>query len=67
MTQTGEVLVLKELRKRISAEVRSVGVKPYSHNIIGLILSQINDAFGREAANQAIVDFDLEKLGWKQR
>ena len=55
---------LKELRERIEDERVDVGVKPYSHNIIGLLLGEIAENYGAEYANAAIEDFDLEELGW---
>lgn len=57
---------LKELRKQIEKEVPYVDIKPYSHNIIGLVLMQISQQFGKEEANRAIEDFDLESMGWRK-
>ena len=48
----------------IEREVMFVGVKPYSHNIISLALQAISLHYGTEAANKAIEDQDLERLGW---
>jgi hypothetical protein len=55
---------LEELRANIQKEVPYVDIKPFSHNIIGLVLSQIADEFGKVEANKAIEDFGLESLGW---
>ena len=57
---------LKELRNKIDAEVDFVDIKPYSHNIIGLVLNEIFSKFGKDEANKAIRDFGLKPLGWKE-
>lgn len=57
---------LKELRESIRAEVGYVGIKPDSHNIIGVVLWQISAYYGDGQANKAIRDFGLEELGWSQ-
>jgi len=58
---------LRALRTRIQEQVPFVDVKPYSHNIIGLLLSQIAKKYGDTEANQAIEDFQLEGLGWRKK
>lgn len=57
---------LKWLRERIEHEAPFVDIKPYSHNIIGLILNQIAGEFDAAEANRAIRDFGLEELGWRE-
>lgn len=57
---------LNDWRKGIKKEVPYVDIKPYSHNIISLSLGAIAKEFGQAEANKAIVDFDLESLGWAQ-
>ncbi len=57
---------LKRLRERIEREAPFVGRKPYSHNIIGLVLNQIAGEYGVAEANRAMRDFGLEKLGWRE-
>ncbi len=57
---------LKWLRGRIEREAPFVGIKPYSHNIIGLTLNQIAGEFDSAEANRAIRDFGLEELGWRE-
>jgi len=57
---------LKELRAQIKKEVPYVDIKPYSHNIIGLVLMQIAKEFGKDEANKAIDDFGLVNLGWRK-
>lgn len=57
---------LRELRRKIRLLVPSVGVLPYSHNIIGLYLMSIASRYGIKEANKAICDFGLERLGWSK-
>ena len=57
---------LAQLRQMIKKEVPFVDVKPYSHNIIGVVLMQINNEYGKDEANKAIDDFDLQSLGWRK-
>lgn len=57
---------LNELRKKIRNEIPYVDVKPYSHNIISLLLSQISKDYGNTEANKTIEDYNLEKLGWEK-
>ena len=42
-----------------------VDVKPYSHNIIALMLEMVSNEYGQERANKLIVDLELEELGWQ--
>lgn len=55
---------LKALRVQIKREVKSVGIKSHSHNIISLALQRIANEFSDDEANKAITDFGLEQLGW---
>jgi len=57
---------LKDLRKKIQKEVPYVDIKPYSHNIINVVLRQIAKEFGKDVANKTIDDFSLVKLGWRK-
>ena len=56
----------QEILRTIDKEVDYVGLKPYSHNIIGLALQQAADEFGHDVANDLIVEFELEALGWSK-
>ena len=58
---------LMALRRKIRSEREYVGVKPFSHNIIGLVLAQIAKGYGQDAANRAIRDCKLGELGWSER
>jgi hypothetical protein len=55
---------LSELRDRIRWEAPHVGRKPYSHNIIRIVLVEIEKRFGRAEANRAVRDFNLERKGF---
>ena len=57
---------LKLLYDKIEKEVDYVDVKPYSHNIISIVLRQISEEFGQDRANEAIENFQLELLGWSK-
>lgn len=57
---------LNALRVEIEEQVPWIDIKPYSHNIIGLLLSQIAEEYGKKAANKAIRDFGLDKKGWAE-
>lgn len=57
-------MTLNRLRAEIEREAKTVDIKSHSHNIIALTLQQIDKKHGRDAANQAIIDFELDKLGW---
>jgi len=57
---------LKALRALVAKEVPYVDIKPYSHNIIGIVLMEIAGRFGKPEANKAITDFSLTKLGWRK-
>ena len=57
---------LDELRDRIRWEAPCVGRKPYSHNIVRIVLAEIEKKFGRAEANRAVRDFKLESKGFNQ-
>ena len=64
MTKKQQEARLAELYAKIEREVEFVDVKPYSHNIISLILRTISEEFGYNKANEAIDEFGLVLLGW---
>ena len=55
-----DAIILKILDER-----KNVDVKPYSHNIIALMLEMVSNEYGQERANKLIVDLQLEELGWQ--
>jgi len=55
---------LDNLRSEIGELVETLDEKPYSANIIGLCLRQIDDYYGEEEAKKAMVDFKLTNHGW---
>ena len=55
---------MDKLEKSIRAEVPYIGIKPYSHNIIGLILSQIDKEFGFEKVKEIVIKYHLADKGW---
>ena len=63
MKQSDQLL---KLRQHIAKEAPFIGVKSYSHNIVGLILSEIAEAYGDAEAEKAILDFKLYRKGWKK-
>ena len=62
-----ELLKNEEYQKiveTIDKEVDFIGVRPYSHNIIGFALAGAAKKFGKEVANDLIDEFNLEDHGW---
>lgn len=57
---------LVELIDKIRREKRYVDIKPFSHNIISLTLSQIGRKFGNDVANRVIRELRLKRLGWSE-
>jgi len=57
---------LQELKEIIEREKDYIGIKPYSHNIISLVLLQISKEYNKEEANKCIDKFELERHGWKK-
>lgn len=55
---------LNVLRQTIARYQRAIKRKPYALQVIGLVLSQIAKVYSHAAAEQAIQDFKLQKLGW---
>ena len=56
----------QEIVRIIDKEVDYVGIKPYSHNIIGMTLLSCSKKFGNAVANDLIEEFGLERLGWQK-
>ena len=64
-TVTPDEKTLDEMRAELVLEAQFVDLKPYSHNLVTMILQDIAKKYGNKEANQAIDDFDLTDLGWK--
>lgn len=62
---TGDQKV-KLIHEKIEKEVPYVDIKPYSHNIISLLLRQLSEEHGQWTANKAIDKFSLESMGWSK-
>lgn len=57
---------LEEARIRINYELSYIDIKPYSHNMISIILTLVAKEDGKDAANSLIEEFELEKRGWEK-
>ena len=55
---------LVEYKNKIRNEIPYVDVKPYSHNIIAMVLTMICNKFGEVVANDTIIELQLDKIGW---
>ena len=53
---------LEELTDKLDQAVETNG--PYSHNIIGMVLSQVDRDYGVEAARKLFIDYKLEYFGF---
>ena len=62
MTKLGETK--EELIAQIRTEIPYIDIRPYSHNIIGIVLGQIADQFGDAEAEKLIKTLGLDKRGW---
>ena len=56
---------LEDLKKNIKKEIPFVDVKPFSHNIINMTLSKIEETYGEDVAIQTMSELRLDKLGWE--
>ena len=61
---SGKANKKRELTNRIRREVQWIGIKPYSHNIIGITLQQIDKEFGRDHAISVMKRYKLDQKGW---
>jgi hypothetical protein len=53
-------------RNALRREVPFIGLKPFSHNIVGILLQSAASKWGNPYANKLIDDFQLESLGWQK-
>ena len=56
---------LNEYRSKILKEIPMVDVKPYSHNIISLLLQGVYEEFGSDESDKIILEYELDELGWE--
>ena len=54
----------KEIIATIKKEIPFVDIKPYSHNIISLQLTMLEEVAGEEAVVELIKSTKLKDLGW---
>ncbi len=59
-------MTYKEAKNKIMAERKFVDKKPYSHNIISSLLSQVAGELGYSEANRLIRECNLISLGWQE-
>lgn len=59
-------LHLGALQSQISAVLPMLDKGGYAHNIISSCLRLIAEHHGKDAANEAIRDFGLDKKGWSE-
>jgi len=55
---------LTDLRKSIKELVLTLDEKPYSSNMIGILLNKIHNKHGEEEATKAIDELGLKDEGW---
>lgn len=55
----------KEYKDAIANHVEEIDYKPYSHNLISLMLGSVAKKWGKDKANKIIKELKLEELGWR--
>jgi hypothetical protein len=52
--------------KKICEEAEFVGIKPYSHNLVGLYLEELekNHHYTKQQISDLVVDCGLDSKGW---
>ena len=53
-----------DLYNQVEEAIQYVDVKPYSHNIISIVLRQVDEKYGKEKVIEIFNDFNLEEYGW---
>jgi len=61
---TKNQMTKEETIEKIKAEIPFIDSKPYSHNIIGMLLGSIAEQFGNEEAEKLIKTLGLDRKGW---
>ena len=54
----------EEIIEKIEEEIPYIGIKPFSHNIIGLELLCYTEIKGEKATYELIKELGLDELGW---
>jgi len=62
-----DTITIEEAREKIAAQVDYIDIKPYSHNIISIVLTRVSNVHSKEEANKLIDEFSLEDYGWHKR
>jgi len=62
-----DTITIEEAREEIAAQVDYIDIKPYSHNIISIVLTRVSKVHGNEETNKLIDKFGLEDYGWHKR
>ena len=64
MENVKQTKTLNEYRSQILKETAMVGVKPYSDNLVSILLRRVAEDFGSAEANAIILEYGLDKMGW---
>jgi hypothetical protein len=54
----------KQIIKEINKEKRWIDIKPYSHNIVSILLRQLSEFYTEEQMEEFIIKSGLRELGW---
>ena len=65
MENVKQIKTLNELRAEILKETAMVDVKPYSDNLVSILLRRVVEDFGSDEANAIILEYGLDKMGWE--
>jgi hypothetical protein len=64
MAPCAKEIVMNVIIKKIVDEMRWVDIKPYSHNIVGCLLTQLSEFKTKEQMEDFITEIGLRELGW---
>lgn len=56
-----DMKTIKDAEAQIERLIDPYG-RPYTHNLVGMTLRQIDEKFGREEANRLIDEYELDDL-----
>ena len=57
-------MTLQEIKNKIWGEIPFINKRPYSNNIVGCYLRQIEKHYGQEEVVKLIKNSPLKNLGW---